>query len=126
MCTHKPYIYIYIHIYIYIYIYIFVCSPCNEESIPLSSNELFGCLQAPVPGVWQLFTPGDSVLSGIHIYIYIYMYIYIYIYIYVSLFRGEEAEGGSPVARLTLSVACALKDIRPVRLLRVWISEGLT
>ena len=47
------------------------------------------------------------------IYIYIYMYIYIYIYIYAQRIRAYG------------TYACSYR-IRPVRLLRVRVSKGLT
>ena len=68
-----------------------------------------------------------------YIYIYIYIYIHIHIYTYhIHILPGEERPKGvgwaarrAEACRGNSPSSCR-SLLRPVRLLRVWISEGLT
>ena len=57
----------------------------------------------------------------IYIYIYIYVYVYIYIYIYIYIYSGGAETVGDQS-----SAPGPVPLIRPIPLLTLCISEGLT
>ena len=62
----------------------------------------------------------------IHMYTYIYIYIYT-LYDYVCMYIISGAVRTSRLGVLSRSAcAAARREVRPVRLLRVWVSKGLT
>ena len=97
------YIYIYvfmcIHIYIYIYIYIYICPP-EEQAV-----HVYDILLEAGQAHKATHITMTQILMIIQVAIIIIIYIYIYIYIYIHMYTHT---------------------IRPVHLLRVWVSEGLT
>ena len=57
-----------------------------------------------------------------YVYIYIYIYIYIYTHVFIKSCTVDEVGGGREQHDDTWLDA----RLRPVRLLRDWISKGLT
>ena len=58
-----------------------------------------------------------AIVTYIYIYIYIYIYMYICMYIYIYIYRSRRF-GEPPLGRVGF--------VRPISILRFWISEGLT
>ena len=54
------------------------------------------------------------------------MCVYIYIYIYIYIHKGAPPRMPGPVSKPVPASLPLGTRVRPVRLLRVWISEGLT
>ena len=145
------YIYIYVYIYIYIHIYTYICVymyRCSSDAPPLALPRVGDSAATPLCIYMYIYI-------YIYIYTYIYIYIerereiHIYIYIhgtpmiyysiicynilyYTMLYCNTPAilrravAASLHIAYVDVTIISGHPAVHPVRLLRVWVSEGLT